>query len=370
MARPGRHHLRGSCASRPASPRRVRGSAREDDDRPDAALLIPTLRGGIDPHTAANVGTVDEVLSDLGAEGHLYRYRHGDEPLGATEGAFLLCEASMALALQRLGGAKRPGAGSKGARTRRPGRAVLGGMERQGTSDAGEPAAGVRPRVGGAGRHRAGADLADEGPSDAGLTPWTGMAGPTSQRPSDSEETAMTRTQSADTRDTASARVAVVTGGSAGLGRAVVRELASRGWDVGVIARNEDGLEGRRRRRRECGPSWTTTSRPMSPTREAVDDAAGAIEDALGPDRRVGQRRDDGRLRRVPRGRRRRLRARHRRQLSGLCQRHPRGAEAHGAARSRSGDPGGFGARAPRHSRCRPRIAVPSTPSRASPSPS
>ncbi|RIJ59098.1 SDR family NAD(P)-dependent oxidoreductase, partial [Clavibacter lycopersici] len=38
--------------------------------------------------------------------------------------------------------------------------------------------------------------------------------------------------------------IAVVTGGSAGLGRATVRELADRGWDVAVLARGEDGLAG------------------------------------------------------------------------------------------------------------------------------
>ena len=39
-------------------------------------------------------------------------------------------------------------------------------------------------------------------------------------------------------------RVAVVTGGSAGLGRAVVRELAADGWNVAVLARGVDGLAG------------------------------------------------------------------------------------------------------------------------------
>jgi NAD(P)-dependent dehydrogenase (short-subunit alcohol dehydrogenase family) len=38
--------------------------------------------------------------------------------------------------------------------------------------------------------------------------------------------------------------VAVVTGGTAGLGRALVRELATRGWDVAILARGEDGLAG------------------------------------------------------------------------------------------------------------------------------
>jgi NAD(P)-dependent dehydrogenase (short-subunit alcohol dehydrogenase family) len=38
-------------------------------------------------------------------------------------------------------------------------------------------------------------------------------------------------------------RVAVVTGGTAGVGRATVRELAAAGWDVGVIARGRAGLD-------------------------------------------------------------------------------------------------------------------------------
>lgn len=39
-------------------------------------------------------------------------------------------------------------------------------------------------------------------------------------------------------------RIAVVTGGSAGVGRSVVRELAQHGWDVAVLARGQAGLEG------------------------------------------------------------------------------------------------------------------------------
>jgi len=38
--------------------------------------------------------------------------------------------------------------------------------------------------------------------------------------------------------------VAVVTGGSAGLGRAIVRAFAGAGYDVAVLARGEDGLAG------------------------------------------------------------------------------------------------------------------------------
>ena len=39
-------------------------------------------------------------------------------------------------------------------------------------------------------------------------------------------------------------RVAVVTGGSAGVGRAVCIELAQHGWDVAVLARGQAGLAG------------------------------------------------------------------------------------------------------------------------------
>ena len=75
----------------------------EDDDAPDAALVIPALRGGLDPQGTANARTVDAVLRELERDGHLFRFAHGDEALGSAEGAFLVCEASMALALLRLG---------------------------------------------------------------------------------------------------------------------------------------------------------------------------------------------------------------------------------------------------------------------------
>jgi NAD(P)-dependent dehydrogenase (short-subunit alcohol dehydrogenase family) len=45
-------------------------------------------------------------------------------------------------------------------------------------------------------------------------------------------------------RESAQKGVAVVTGGSAGLGRATVRAFADAGYDVAVLARGEDGLAG------------------------------------------------------------------------------------------------------------------------------
>ena len=48
-------------------------------------------------------------------------------------------------------------------------------------------------------------------------------------------------------------KVAVVTGASAGVGRAVVRELALQGYDVGLIARGVDGLKAAQREVEEAG---------------------------------------------------------------------------------------------------------------------
>ena len=77
-------------------------------------------------------------------------------------------------------------------------------------------------------------------------------------------------------------RVAVVTGGSAGLGRALVRELADRGWDVAVIARGADGLAGAVADIEQRGRRAFSVSADVADA-EAIDNAAEAIEKELGP---------------------------------------------------------------------------------------
>jgi NAD(P)-dependent dehydrogenase (short-subunit alcohol dehydrogenase family) len=76
--------------------------------------------------------------------------------------------------------------------------------------------------------------------------------------------------------------VAVVTGGTAGLGRAIVRELAERGWDVAVLARGEDGLRGAESDIRIRGGRALGISTDVS-DREAVEAAADRVEAELGP---------------------------------------------------------------------------------------
>ena len=63
-------------------------------------------------------------------------------------------------------------------------------------------------------------------------------------------------------------RVAVVTGGTAGVGRAAVREFARRGYDVAILARGAAGLEGAAADVRKAGgqalPRQLTTAGGLS----------------------------------------------------------------------------------------------------------
>src|SRR2546423_12024018 len=78
------------------------------------------------------------------------------------------------------------------------------------------------------------------------------------------------------------AKIAVVTGGTAGVGRAAVRELAARGYDVAVLARGQQGLAGtvadvERAGRRGLGVAVDVADAG------ALDAAADQIERELGP---------------------------------------------------------------------------------------
>lgn len=65
---------------------------------PDAALLLPPVRGALpaaDPRTRA---TLEAVRQQLCVDGYVYRFPQAPRPLGEVEGAFLLCGFVMTLA--------------------------------------------------------------------------------------------------------------------------------------------------------------------------------------------------------------------------------------------------------------------------------
>ena len=56
--------------------------------------------------------------------------------------------------------------------------------------------------------------------------------------------------------------IVVITGASAGVGRATVREFARHGAWIGLIARGKDGLEGARREVEQAGGNGRWCCRP------------------------------------------------------------------------------------------------------------
>jgi NAD(P)-dependent dehydrogenase (short-subunit alcohol dehydrogenase family) len=75
-------------------------------------------------------------------------------------------------------------------------------------------------------------------------------------------------------------KVAVVTGGSAGVGRATVRKFAARGYDVAILARGGAGLDGATADVRAHGRRALPLMVDVA-DEEAVEGAAGRIESEL-----------------------------------------------------------------------------------------
>ncbi len=76
--------------------------------------------------------------------------------------------------------------------------------------------------------------------------------------------------------------VVVITGASAGIGRATARRFAGRGADIALLARGVDGLAAAEREIQEMGGRAKAIAVDVSDA-QAVDDAAGRIEETLGP---------------------------------------------------------------------------------------
>jgi NAD(P)-dependent dehydrogenase (short-subunit alcohol dehydrogenase family) len=77
-------------------------------------------------------------------------------------------------------------------------------------------------------------------------------------------------------------KVVVVTGASAGVGRATVRALAKRGARIGLLARGADGLEGARRDVEALGGRALALPADVADA-DAVEHAAAAVEETFGP---------------------------------------------------------------------------------------
>ncbi|MGZ6804381.1 MAG: SDR family oxidoreductase [Mycobacteriales bacterium] len=77
-------------------------------------------------------------------------------------------------------------------------------------------------------------------------------------------------------------RIAVVTGASGGVGRAVVRELAAHGYDVALLARGSTGLEGAADDVVAAGQRALAVPTDVADW-EQVRDAARRVETELGP---------------------------------------------------------------------------------------
>lgn len=77
-------------------------------------------------------------------------------------------------------------------------------------------------------------------------------------------------------------QVVMITGASAGLGRAIAHAFAKRGARIGLIARNPEALEACRREVQEFGGDAVVLPLDVSDA-AAVEDAAGKLEDAFGP---------------------------------------------------------------------------------------
>jgi NADP-dependent 3-hydroxy acid dehydrogenase YdfG len=78
------------------------------------------------------------------------------------------------------------------------------------------------------------------------------------------------------------AEVVVITGASAGVGRAAVREFARHGAWIGLVARGRDGLEAARREVEAAGGKALALPTDVADP-EQVEDAAAKVEKKLGP---------------------------------------------------------------------------------------
>src|SRR5690348_14939385 len=77
-------------------------------------------------------------------------------------------------------------------------------------------------------------------------------------------------------------RIAVITGASAGIGRATAREFARRGWRVALLARGVDGLQAAKREIETAGGEALVIPADVAQHAQ-VEAAAARVERDWGP---------------------------------------------------------------------------------------
>src|SRR5947209_4113938 len=77
-------------------------------------------------------------------------------------------------------------------------------------------------------------------------------------------------------------KVVVITGGSAGVGRATAQEFARQGAAIGLLARGKDGLRGAARDVERLGGAALPITLDVADA-EKVEAAAAAVEKQFGP---------------------------------------------------------------------------------------
>ena len=82
------------------------------------------------------------------------------------------------------------------------------------------------------------------------------------------------------------AKVVVITGASAGVGRATVCAFAKRGAHIGPLARGQQGLEGARKEAETCGGRAIALPTDVADA-VAVGKAADAVEGRIRTDRHL-----------------------------------------------------------------------------------
>jgi short-subunit dehydrogenase len=77
-------------------------------------------------------------------------------------------------------------------------------------------------------------------------------------------------------------KIVVITGASAGVGRACARAFAEKGYDLGLLARGAEGLDGAVREAEQAGVRAVAVEVDVADAK-AVERAAGQVEAELGP---------------------------------------------------------------------------------------